>query len=151
MDHSECQKRIDHLEDELDYNFGRKEELKKEVRKLNDKYDSLHEVHLANAKVAMDGNVENAELKAIIDKLKQENGELCLKKEEFKDNIRSLSQEITDIKKGNRKLDEVQSENRKLKATINYLKDEKLKYVSDLETVIQSLESQVGILLTCEE
>ena len=41
MDHRECRKRIGELEDDLDYNIGRKEDLNHEVKKLQDKYDNI--------------------------------------------------------------------------------------------------------------
>ena len=42
MDHDQCRKRIGQLKDELDYNISRKEELKKEVRKLKDQYEQIN-------------------------------------------------------------------------------------------------------------
>ena len=54
MDHRECRIRIGHLEDKLDYNFGRKEELKKEFKTIQDMYDNVYEFFMKNTKAAMD-------------------------------------------------------------------------------------------------
>ena len=51
MDHKECQKEICHLEDELDYNFNRNEELKKEVSKLKDQNEDLRDTNFRNVEV----------------------------------------------------------------------------------------------------
>ena len=71
MNYARERMRQTELEEDLEYNISRKEELKKEVRKLKDNYDSLHDVHLKNAKVAMDQNVEIAQLKAMLEKSKK--------------------------------------------------------------------------------
>ena len=94
MDHRECRKRIGHLEDELDYNFGRKEELKKEVKKVQEKYDDVYDVYMKNTKAAMDKNIENAELKAVIEQKEKENNELQLKNKEFKERMYSRKRNI---------------------------------------------------------
>ena len=99
MDHGRERMCLAELEEDLDYNISRKEELKKEVRKLKEQYESLHEVHLQNAKVAMDRNVENAQLKANIEKIRKESSNLTLENNELKDKVKTLDAEISELKK----------------------------------------------------
>ena len=52
---------------ELNYNIGRKIELKEEVRKLEKDKDSLHKTSLKNAKAHMDDKAEMARLEKKIE------------------------------------------------------------------------------------
>ena len=59
------------LEGESEYDFKRKEDLKKEVRQLDEEKEELRGIDLNNAKVCMDTNVENSELKQTIESLEK--------------------------------------------------------------------------------
>ena len=59
------------LEGEYEYDFKRKEDLKKEVRQLDEEKEELRGIDLNNAKVCMDTNVENSELKQTIESLEK--------------------------------------------------------------------------------
>ena len=158
MDHRECRKRIGDLEDDLDYNIGRKEDLKKEVKNLQDKYDDIYEVYMKNTKAAMDLNVENAQLKAVNEKISKENSDLTRENKQLKDKIESLDTETSELqclKSENRGLKEtigiMKSDQKKQEETIDCLKEEKCITVSHFEAEIQSLRSQIQNLLKCEE
>ena len=64
------------LEDELEYNFGRKEELKEKVKDLEAEVKETNALNLSNAKVCVDKEYENAQLKKKIIILEKENSEL---------------------------------------------------------------------------
>ena len=132
MDHRECRKRIGQLEDELDYHFGRKEELKKEVKKIQDKYDDVYDVYMKNTKVAMDMNIENAELKAVIEQLEKENIEL--KTIGKADHIENAESEI-----------------KELKATIESDKHEAEEIFNELRAENKNLKVQITTLLECDD
>ena len=131
IDH--CGKRNGHqklsyeeLEDELDYNYGRKLELKKEVKIMQDKYDDLYEVYMKNTKAAMDRNVENASLKAEIEKKHMENIELQLENEKFIERVDSLE-------KDNAKLKDMECENRYLGDVVKFKEDNEDKNFNELK------------------
>ena len=152
MDHRECSRRIDHLEDELDYNFGRKEELKAETRKLKEKYDDLHEIHLKNAQVAMDRNVENAQLKKKIETLQKEISESGDQIESLKSENKILKEQLEFRGKEDESIFNcLKSENRDLKETIGIMKKDKQDIHNDLNTANLNLKLQVENLLTCDE
>ena len=88
MDYRKERMRLIELEDDLEYNISRKEELKKEVMKLKDQYVSIYEVYMKNTKVAMDKNVENAELRTDIEQKEKENVELKLENNSLKDRVK---------------------------------------------------------------
>ena len=130
MDHSQCRARISHLEDELDYNFGRKEELKKDVKRLEEKYESLHKTHFDNVKVLMDNNRENYDLKEKIKLIEKENSEL--NKENFK-NVKTL--------------EEAEMEIDKLKSTSVSKNKESEKTIRDLRADNHNLKNEIKNIL----
>ena len=154
MDHRECRKRIGHLEDELDYNFGRKEELKEEVKTMQDKYDNVYEVYMKNTKAAMDKNVENAELRAIIEQKEKENIELQLKNKKLEEKVDSLGKEISDLKitcSDLPSLRDMESENRYLKDVVKSKENDDDKLFNELKESNKNLNLQVENLLKCDE
>ena len=60
------------LKEELEYNIYRKEELKKEVKELEEENDVLRKTNWDNAKVTLAKKTENYYLKKSIDTLKEE-------------------------------------------------------------------------------
>ena len=76
MDHTSCKKRIDHLEDELDYNYERKESLKNDVKRLEKLVETLQEANFKNAEFTMSLTKEIRDLKSIVESLEHE--KVCL-------------------------------------------------------------------------
>ena len=127
MDHNQCRKKIDHLEDELDYNFGRKEELKEEVKKLKEDNDLLRKTNFKNAQAQI---MKESEPKAEIGILEKENDDLKLRLKE---------------------LEYSKSEIAKLKETISTLKEENIETVKDLRNINNKLKSRIEGILKCDK
>ena len=142
------------LEDELEYNFKRKEDLKKEVRNIQEKYDDLYEIYVKNTKAAMDLNVENAGLRADLDKEKKENCELNSENNESKAIIKSLEEEVQELEKSKNDiycLPDIQSRNIKLEEIIESMKEDEEKIFSDLKESNQNLQIQIENFLKCDD
>ena len=121
MDHGKDRMRLSELQEDLEYNISRKEELKKEVRKLKDEYESLYEVYMKNTNVGMDQNVEIADLKAFIEQQKRDNIEVRLENDKLKDKIESCEKEMSESETASNNmlsLQIIESENRFLKELI---------------------------------
>ena len=130
MDHTECRKRIDQLEDDLDYNIGRKEDLKAEVRKLEKRNEDLHETNWTDAKAFMETKVKMADLKKMLENVKKENA---------------------DLSNDNTYLRDIEAENRKLKEMIQSTREEKDKEIDNIKEKNQELQKQIENLLKCDE
>ena len=111
------------LEDELEYNFRRKEDLKKDLENLQEENEELKEVFMKNAETHIESNNENKKLKEEIENLKKEIAsneddqlELCL-----------------------------------LKTKIKYLKEENVDNEKKLKTVNESLLIRMKSILKCDE
>ena len=156
MDH--CSKKNGHrklsyeeLEEELDYNYGRKEDLKREVRqlelKLKEKSEETEELRFTNFNNAKAHLSREADLKAKIESLEETVHELKVKNKDVQ-TIEVLGSENRDLKEAKGIMEK---DKEKLEETINCLKDDKLKAVSNFEAETKSLRSQIRNLLTCEE
>ena len=98
---------------------------------MQEKYDDLYEVYMKNTKAAMDKNVENANLKAEIEKKKIENNELQTEYEKFIERVDSLE---TD----NVKLQDMEPENRYLKDVVKSKEDNETKIFNELKESIKT-------------
>lgn len=127
MDHDQCRKRIGHLEDELDYHFSRKEELKRKVKHLEEDNDLLRKANFKNAQYQLQNE---SELNARIESLEKEN-----------DNLKTNLTSIEDIK----------SENMSLKQQIESMKEEEEKKKNDLRVANESHLVKMKNLLKCDE
>ena len=98
MDHSECRKTIGHLEDDLDYNLGRKEQLKSEVKRLDEDNDNLRKTNFKNAEVALK---KESFLENLVETLRKQLDELNSGSqiEGFKSKIKVLEDTIESLKK----------------------------------------------------
>ena len=134
MDQGKNRMRLIELEEDLEYNISRKEELKKEVRKLKDQYESTYEVYMKNTKVAMDQNVEIADLKAVIEQKIKENNELHFENNKIKDSLRDM-----------------ESSNRYYKDVIKSKEEGEDKLLDELKDSNQNLKLQVENLLQCND
>ena len=132
MDHREFGKRIGDLEDDLDYNIGRKEDLKAEVRKLEKQNKEIRELNWKNATAQMETERELGELKLRFDLLEKENSEL-----------RSVNNEV--------KLEDIKFENKMLEENILNLKNYNFKRIATLEAEIKRHRSQIQSLLKCDK
>ena len=127
MDHKECRKEIGHLEDELDYNFNRKEELKKEVSKLKDQNEDLCDTNFRNVEVYQKVKAEMYELKSKLEIIEKENEELrinvdrleCAKSviSRLQENIKAIEEEQMTTTKN------LKDVNENLQAKINNLQN----------------------------
>ena len=156
MDHNKERMRLIELEEDLEYNISRKEELKNEVRKLKDQYDSIYEVYFKNTKAAMDMNVENASLKAAIEKEKKENLKLQLENDKLKGRVESLEKENSKTKTASNSsstpgLQDIESENSYLKEVIKSKEEDADKIFNELKDSNQNLKLQIGDLLQCND
>ena len=73
-----CQSEI---EEDLQYNISRKEELKKEVKEIKDYNEELRQTNWSNVKYTMTIKTENNDMKKRIEELANENDELKSLKE----------------------------------------------------------------------
>ena len=100
MDHSECRKRICQLEDDLDYNLERKEQLKQEVQQLDDSNDRLRKINFKNAEVSLK---KESILNKLVETLRKELDEL--KSNDLTESLKSenkiLADKIESLKKKN--------------------------------------------------
>ena len=115
------------LVDELEYNFRRKEELKKDLEKLDKENDDLRLKNFTNAKVQMATLSENNELKETIDNLRKE---------------------IKDLRASN---EDDQLEICLLRDKNKYLKEENVDNEKKLQTVNQNLLIRIKSILKCDE
>ena len=109
---------------------------------------------MKNTKAAMDKNVENAELKAVIEQMGKENIELQLKNEKYKERMDSLEREISELKTASNDLQvlqDMESENRHLKDTIEFMKEDEAKIFNDLRETNENLRLQIENNLECYE
>ena len=120
------------LEEELEYNIGRKEELKIDVRKLEKQIEDIRLVNWNNAKAQMETERELSDIKSKMEILEKENKEL-----------KAVNNKTN--------MEEMQSEIGKLQETINLLMDENTNTVSNLESENRNLRTQIHNLLICEE
>ena len=126
MDHSDCRKTIGHLEDDLEYNLGRKEQLKSEVKRLDEDNDNLRKMNFKNAEVA-------------------------LKKESvFKKLIETLRKELDEVKSGGH-IESLKSENKALKEKLESWEKEDERISNCLKTENNNLQLKITDLLKCNE
>ena len=154
MDQGKNRMRLIELEEDLEYNISRKEELKKEVRKLKDQYESTYEVYMKNTKVAMDQNVEIADLRAVIEQKDKENVKIQLENDSLKDRVKSLEKEIAQSRtagKNTPDLQDIESQNKHLKEVIKSKEIYEDKHFIELKDSNKNLKLQVENLLQCND
>ena len=130
MDHQECWKEIGHLEDELDYNFNRKEELKKEVSKLKDQNEDLRDTNFRNVEVYQKVKAEMYELKSKLEIIEKEIEELTI-------NVDQLECAKSVISR--------------LQENIKAIEEEQMTTTKNLKDVNENLQAKINNLLKCDE
>ena len=118
------------LEDELEYNFGRKEDLKEEVKNLEEKNKELQRNNWKNVLTHIDIDKENIDLKERIELLEKENSQLKMEN-------RVMVSEDT------------KSEINNLKDMINNIEKDADVDINDLKTENLNLQLQIKDLLKC--
>ena len=109
MDHMECRKRIGQLEDDLEYNLGRKDQLKFQVKELDEDNDKLRKTNFKNAEESLKKELV---MKKLVETLRKENEELKSNKVTNPDFIKQEYEKIGS---------ELKAENEKLRQTIGNL------------------------------
>ena len=133
----QLRKRIGHTEitykelvDELEYNFERKEDLKREVKKLDEDKEELRVINFKNAEVCFATKAENNKLRKTIETLQNEI-----------DNLKYKYDEILSL----------QSENRILTDKIESMENEEEFFFKNLEKTNKSLQMRIESFLKCDE
>ena len=126
MDHSECRKRICQLEDDLDYNLERKDQLKEEVQKLDESNDRLRKLNFKNAEVSI-------KKESVLNKL-----------------VETLRKELDELKSVGH-IETLKAENMVLKEKIKSQKEEDEIVSNSLKAENKNLEIKMKNLLKCDD
>ena len=137
MDKNKCTKKNGHktlsyeeLEDECEYNYRRKEELKKEVQRLKDDNDELRDTNFKNVEVYQKVKAKLYELKTKLEIADQANKD-------------------SDMNAG--RLECAKGVIDKLKDDLQCMKNENVESTEKYRNFISDLENKIKKLLSCDE
>ena len=151
---SNLRRRLDKAEDDIEYHISRKNELKSEIKNLEEKIEDLKE-NIRNLE-SRNSDMEKEMFTLRYDLKETEEGNLSIKdfNQQLMRDKNLVNAALENVRKEKLKVEEnvlfVSSENRNLRENLNEVKKSNLSKVKCLNEKISMLEATVSDILTCD-